>query len=114
MTGYVDNIHRESYNGKTMKMDFRPDFTKKVIRNIEFDYKHMYAIPGKDEESGDKFSYLYDKFEYSYANTIHALQGSEFPYFLYLHEDFMRNREDNKRIMYTAITRARKGVTVVI
>ena len=115
MTGFVDNIYRDSYNGKTMKMDFRPDFTKKIFKNIEFDYKHMYSIPGNEEnEVQNKFSYLYDKFEYSYANTIYALQGSEFPFFLYLHEDYMRDKEDRKRLMYTAISRARKSVTVVL
>ena len=38
--GFVDYIYRDSYNGKTMKMDFRPDFTKSVYKGIEFDYKH--------------------------------------------------------------------------
>lgn len=113
MTGFVDNVYRESYNGKTMRMDFRPDFSKKIFKNITFDYPHMYSIPGHNEEE-NKFNYFYDKFEYSYANTIHSLQGSEYPFMLYLHEDFMRNKEDIKRLMYTGISRASKSVTVVI
>ena len=49
-TGFVDYIHRDSFNGKTMTMDFRPDFTKSVFKDITFDYAHMYEIPGKNLE----------------------------------------------------------------
>ena len=63
-SGFVDYIYRDSYNKKTMKMDFRPDFTKSAFRNIEFDYKHMYAIPGQDNEENN-FGFYYDKMEYA-------------------------------------------------
>ncbi len=71
-TGFVDDIYRDSYNGKTMKMDFRPDFTKKVFKNIEFDYNHMYSILGSSDNKETPFSYLYDKMEYAYAITCHS------------------------------------------
>lgn len=113
LTGFVDFIHRDSYNKKTMKMDFRPDFSKKVFKNIEFDYNHMYKTPGNEEEE-TPFGYLYDKFEFAYAITVHSSQGSEFPGVLYLHEDFMRDPEDRKKLLYTAITRAREYINIVL
>ena len=112
-TGFVDFVYRDSYNKRTMKIDFRPDFTKKVFKNVEFDYNHLYAMPGVNPEE-TPFGYLYDKIEYAYAITTHSAQGSGFPGVLYLHEDFMRDPEDRKRLLYTAITRASEYINIVI
>ena len=95
-------------------MDFRPDFTKKVFKNVEFDYNHLYAIPGSEENKETPFGYLYDKIEYAYAITAHASQGSTYPRVLYMHEDFMRDPEDRKKLLYTAITRASESETIVL
>lgn len=111
LTGFVDNIYRDSFNGKTMKMDFRPDFIKKSFKNIEFDYIHMYSIPGQEEEN--KFAYFYDKMEYAYAITCHSSQGSTFENVMYLHEDFMKTNDERKKLMYTAITRASNALIFV-
>lgn len=111
-TGFVDYIYRDSFNKRTMKMDFRPDFTNKIFKNIEFDYNHMYAIPGEENET--PFGYLYDKMEYAYAITVHSSQGSQYNNVLFLYEDFMRDPEDKKRMLYTGITRAVQNVTIVI
>lgn len=112
-SGFVDYIYRDSYNKKTMKMDFRPDFTKSIFRNIEFDYKHMYTIPGQENEENN-FGFYYDKMEYAYAITCHASQGSQYGKVLYMHEDFMRDPEDRKKLIYTALSRAIESVIVVI
>lgn len=113
LTGFVDNIYRDSYNTRTMRMDFRPDFTKKIFRNVEFDYNHMYAIPGQEEDISN-FGFYYDKMEFAYAITTHSSQGSQWPGVLYLHEDFMRDPLDNKRLMYTAVTRASEYLIFVM
>ena len=110
--GFVDYIYRDSYNGKTMKMDFRPDFTKSVYRGIEFDYKHMYARPGVEEDE-NPFGFYYDKMEYAYALTCHSMQGSQAPFVLYLDEEFM-SKEDMKKLRYTAISRAQEQIVVVL
>ena len=112
-TGYVDGINRRSFNGKTMEMDFRPDFSKKIFKNITFDWNHMYAIPGYENNIETPFGYMYDKFEYAYAITVHSSQGSQWPNVTYMHEDFMRNPVDRKKLMYTAITRASDRITIV-
>lgn len=114
-TGYVENIYRDSFNGKTMKMDFRPDFTNKYFKNIVFDYKHMYSPPASAVEDSDSLSkdFYHDKMEYAYGITVHSSQGSQWLNTIYLHEDFMRDKEDKKKLMYTAITRAMESVTIV-
>ena len=112
LTGFVDNINRESYNKKSMKMDFRPDFSKKAFKNVEFDYRYMYSIPGVENESSP-YDFLYDKFEFGYAITTHSSQGSSWENVLYFHEPFLTG-DDNKKLLYTGITRASKSVVVVI
>jgi exodeoxyribonuclease-5 len=113
-TGYVENIYRDSFNGKTMCMDFRPDFSKKCFKNVTFSYKHMYEIPGtqNDEDSFiDKFN---DKMEYAYAITVHSSQGSQWDKVLYFMENMMRTELDRRRLNYTAITRAAKQIVIVL
>ena len=113
-TGFVDYIDKKSFNGKTMSMDFRPDFTKKVFKGVVFDYNHMYSIPNQDDTEETHYNYYYDKMEYAYAITTHNAQGGGWQNVLYLHEDFMRNPVDRKKLMYTAITRASESITIVI
>ena len=110
--GFVDYIYRDSYNGKTMKMDFRPDFTKSVYKGIEFDYKHMYARPGVEVDV-IPFGFYYDKMVYAYALTCHSMQGSQAPFILYLDEEFM-SKEDMKKLRYTAISRAEEQIVIVM
>lgn len=115
MSGSVTKVYRESFNKKSMMIDFKPDFGNGVFKKIEFDYKHMYVIPGQEEESElDKFRFVYDKFEFGYAITVHCSQGSEYGNVLYMHEPIMRSKEDNKKLMYTAITRASDIIGIVL
>ena len=113
-TGFVDRIDKRSYNTNTMIMDFRPDFTKKSFKNIEFDLNHMYAIPGSENNKITPYGYTYDKMEFAYAITVHSSQGSQWDNVLYMHENFMRSVEDRKKLLYTAITRAAKSLTIVL
>ena len=36
MTGFVDTIDKSTYDKKSMIMDFRPDFSEKIFRNVRF------------------------------------------------------------------------------
>lgn len=113
-TGFVDYIYRDSFNGKTMKMDFRLDFLKKSFKNITFDYNHLYAVPGIEEENSDYSSFFYDKIEFGYALTVHSSQGSQWPSVCFLYEDMMRDKEDRKKLLYTGITRASNELIIAI
>lgn len=110
-SGFVDYVYKDSFNGKTLKIDFRPDFSKSVFHGLEFDYKHMYSVPGQEEEE-NPFGFFYNKFEYAYAITCWTSQGSEWDNVLYLDEEYLRG-DDMKRLRYTAISRAKKSIVVV-
>ena len=121
MTGFASSVDKSTYDKKSMMMDFRPDFSDKVFKNVRFNYKYMYAIPTSSLSESDSKTiqddindYLMDKFEYAYAITVHLSQGSQMDKVLYLHEGMMRNKEDNKKLMYTAITRAVSSIVIVI
>lgn len=115
-TGFVTDIDRSSYNGKTMKIDIRPDFSNEVFRNVTFDYHHLYALPGQEEELTKENMYLkfVDKIEYAYSLTVHTTQGSQYPKVLFLAENMMRTKEDQKKLLYTGITRAQTELVVAI
>ena len=111
MTGFVDYIYRDSFDKRSMQMDFRPDFLKKSYKKVKFDYKHLYEVPGGEEVSS---AWYYDKFEFAYALTCHIVQGSQFPNVLFMYEDFSNNSTFIKKLMYTAITRATESIGIVL
>ena len=113
-TGYVERIDKRSFNKNTMIMDFRPDFCKKSFKNVEFDLNHMFFIPGAENNKETPYGYMYDKIEFAYAITVHSSQGSQWDNVLYMHENFMRTVDDRKKLLYTAITRAAKSLTIVL
>lgn len=116
-TGFVEYVYRDSFNGKTMTIDFKPDFSKKAFKNVTFSYKHLYEIPGQNNDEVETIDYtdIYnDKIEFAYAITVHSSQGSQWNNCLYLAENIMRNKEDRKKLNYTAITRASKSIVIVI
>lgn len=110
-TGVIDYIDRSSYNGRTINLDFRPDFTKNAFKNLVVDYKHIYAKPGEDESSN-----LYnDKIEFAYAITVHSSQGSQWDSVLFMDESYMMKDEfSRKSFEYTGITRAKSKLIVAI
>jgi exodeoxyribonuclease-5 len=52
-------------------------------------------------------------FAYAYAITCHKAQGSEWDKVLIFEEKFPYNKEEHKRWLYTAVTRARDKVVIV-
>jgi ATP-dependent exoDNAse (exonuclease V) alpha subunit len=79
----------------------------------------MYTAPHQSleetENSTDAINdYFSDRFEFGYAITCYLSQGSQFGKVLYLNENIMKTKEDQKKLAYTAITRAIDSVIVVI
>ena len=109
--GFVENIDRGSYNKYSMTMDFRPDFAKKIFTKVKFDYNHMFNITPEKEFKALK---TLSRFEFAYAITVHAVQGSEYESVLFMYENFFRNPKDRQRFLYTGITRATSQIIVVI
>ena len=114
--GVVRYVERESYNGKSLKIDFKPDFTKSEIRNLTIDYKRLMSqnlSDGPDDDQSSYFDYNLDVFEFAYAITVHSSQGSQWPNVLFMAEKFL-NDEDYKKFVYTAITRAMNSITIML
>lgn len=111
ISGTIDGLDKSSYNSRSMIMDFHPDFTKKSFRHVEFDFQHMFADPTVQNDEG--FSLL-DKFEFAYAITIYASQGSQYPKVLFMDDNKSRDKEMKKKIAYTAVTRASESLVYVL
>lgn len=112
MTGTVDYVDVSSFDGKGIKIDFKPDFTKKSFRNLNLDYKALFEPSKKKDELG---SYnKYSKFEFAYAITTWLSQGSEFDNVVFLLENHGFDPHIRKKILYTAITRAKNKITIVM
>ena len=114
--GIVTSVERESYDGKSLKIDFKPDFTKSELRNLTIDYKRLMNQNLDELKQDDEFhlfDYTLDLFEYAYAITTHSSQGSQYPNVLFLAEKIL-NEEDHKKFLYTGITRATEVLTLVI
>lgn len=113
LAGFVDGVNKSSYNGKSMKLDFRPDFTQKVFYDLKVNLEYMNTNPGenKDIYVGNDMN----AFEYAYAITTHLSQGSQYPNVTVLQErSAVRDESFFTKLMYTAITRAMDSVRIVI
>lgn len=115
--GYVEYCDKKSFTGDTLRIDFRPDFINKTIRNIPIDYKRL-KTQNMDSEAGIRDEIMrkrgIDAFEYAYAITCHLSQGSQWPSVLFLAERLFRDELDQRKFLYTGITRAMKSITIVL
>lgn len=109
LVGYVTDINLSSLYRDILYMSFQPDFMDRSFEKLSVNYKFLTALPEEKQDFG--FDDL-DRFEYAYAITTHLSQGSEYPRVLFMDEKF-QNREMQKRLRYTAITRAKDMVTYV-
>lgn len=113
--GTLEYVDKESFNGRDIKVDFKPDFTKKKFKNLKLDYKYLYQ--GKPKDYDDKIPYSRGRewFEFAYAITVHLSQGSQYENVVFLREDkYGWDNETYKKLQYTAITRAMDKITIVI
>ncbi|AHH03625.1 Exodeoxyribonuclease V alpha chain [Borrelia nietonii YOR] len=71
----------------------------------------IYALFKKEDEKYKKINFnLINKFELSFATTIHKSQGSEYQHVQIIIEDhpFL-----TKELLYTAITRAKESIEII-
>ncbi len=109
--GFIDYVDIESFNGKDLKIDFRPDFLNKKFKNLVIDYKRLFAPLGQDSENST-FA-RHEQFEFAYALTVHLMQGSQAGKVVYLDERSGWDKDTYKRLQYTAITRAQESIIIV-
>jgi len=111
LIGYIDDIYLDTYNGKSVSIDFRPEFLQdKAFRKISMDFEYLFQ-PVTDN-SMNRFNFS-NKFQFAYAISVHLSQGSQYPNVLYYRER-MGSRDYQQRLDYTAITRAVHGISIAV
>ena len=115
MTGVLEDVDMSSYNGKTIKINFMPDFINKTFNSVPVSYKHLFSQTEHMTESEKIAERYLNKIEFAYAITVHSSQGSQYPIVTFLEDQKGVFSEDvQRRLHYTAITRAREGIRYVL
>lgn len=110
MMGTVRNVYLDTYNGRSLTIDFQPDFvTDEYFKKVKIDYNNLIAKP---EDRTNKRSF-YDKFEYGYAATCHKMQGSEVDK-AFIYDEPYGTSDFRRKVLYTAITRAKQSLILAI
>lgn len=111
MIGYVTNVEKGSYNGKTLDISFVPDFNENIhFNNVRIDYKTLMNSIQTDNEKYSKGFSMFDMFEFGDVITVHLSQGSQAENVLFISEPFGCDRSLQSKLEYTGITRAREGL----
>ena len=113
MTGFVDHIYADELKPDRFVFDFRPDFLPVSFGHIKADYKSFFLQPGTEEYMENQVIHK-DKFEFAYAITDYSSQGSEWNTVLCFHEKRGKDSMEILRRLYTAVSRAKKAVYIVI
>jgi exodeoxyribonuclease-5 len=112
LIGYVDDMDLESYNRRSIKIDFRPEFkTEEIFEQVEIDYRYLFtdmAEAAKNENIMSKFN-NYNKFQFGYVITAHLAQGSQYDN-VFVYDERIGDQEYYNKWLYTSITRAVKGL----
>jgi len=103
LIGYAKN----DVNEESAKLTFKPEFTQNEF-DVPFD-----AYYWNTEIIDHKFK-RYNKFLLGYAITCHAAQGSEWENVVLKLEAFGNSEEEKRKWIYTAVTRAKNNITIII
>lgn len=112
MIGYVDFVNRRPSSHGKIEIDFRPEFTSTTFKSLPIDRKYLFD-PYDKRKTMMTFGNNSFVFELGYCITCHLSQGSQGENVLV----FVENYEDSdyfRKWLYTAVTRARKKLTIVM
>lgn len=123
--GYVKNIEeRTLHNLKSLGGDF-PIYNFDFITEVNENFNHLNAdkqmflteVPFVDNKvkywMKKAHVYIPEDFTYGYCITCHKAQGSQWDKVLIYEEGFPFDREEHKRWLYTAVTRAAEKLVIV-
>lgn len=114
MVGYVTSVDRNTRKRSSMmQIDFRPEFTQDEFKGLSINSRY----PFLDYSERKGINTMYDDnivFEFGYCITCHLAQGSQADSVL-IYDDMLGNTMSDyyKKWLYTAITRAKKELTIV-
>lgn len=111
MNGYIEDIYLDTYNGKKINIDFRPEFLDfDYFKNIPIDFNFLFMNQEEKKFAGRGYV---NRFEFGWAITTHLAQGSQYDNVV-LFVEKMGSRSYFNKWLYTAITRAKKKITIVL
>ena len=112
LIGYVDGVYRDA--GKAdMLIDFRPEFSNEVFHKIAI--SHSYPFMKYQERQQQNIRFLNGTaFEFGNAITCHLSQGSQYDTVLIYNESSSNSSLYQRQWLYTAITRAKKKLYLVM
>lgn len=110
LIGEITDIRRAGASRGYYTISFQPDFMDRDFEDLKLDLKYMRASYEQKKNWGIS---RYQKFEYGYAITVHLSQGSEYPRVLFA-DKYYRDRDYLKKLRYTAITRAKQSITIIL
>ena len=114
MVGYVTSVDRNTRKRSAMmNINFRPEFTTSEFERLPINSRY----PFLDYSERKGINTMYDDnivFEFGYCITCHLAQGSQADNVL-IYDDMLGNTMSDyyKKWLYTAVTRAKKGLTIV-
>lgn len=111
LIGYIEDIYLDTYNGKSICIDFRPEFMpEKCFRKIPIDFEYLFQPV--TEKSTNRFNFS-NKFQFARAITCHLSQGSQYSKVL-VYKERLGSWAYQRKWDYTAITRAVDGLVIAI
>jgi len=101
MLGTIENLRREGkvYLARIDLDDARRPYVGKIAAD-------QFGVTGRSSVRG------VDLFDYGYCLTVHKAQGSEADEVV-LFDEYPEHKEDRPRWLYTAITRAKRDLTII-
>lgn len=111
-TGILTNIDSSDVAKGYYTIDFHPDY---FPQNIDFEKLQVDAEYINADFTARKYMGRTpnEKFEYAYALTVYLSQGSEYNRVLYI-DDWFHDAKLTQKSRYTAITRAKESITIVL
>lgn len=111
MVGTLTNIDRSTTRRGYYRVDFAPDFLEgSEYVNLDMDMKYL-RLTAEEKRSIGRTENI--PFDWAYALTVYKSQGSEYDKVLFF-DSFFKDVDTARRSRYTAITRAKKAITIVI
>lgn len=114
MIGTVKTTNRNTATPKvSMNIDFQPEFSNQSFKEVPISSSYVLNSVEKRKLVNPKFA-PYTLFELGYCSTCHLAQGSQYPHIVIYLDASPSTSDYFCKWLYTAITRARYGLTLVM
>lgn len=107
----VNNPDVSTFDGKSLRIDFMPNYGYSPFLDIPIDYEYLISPHEERQKLKNSKFYCGEKFTYSYACTTHKSQGMTLNNVIYI-EEYL-NPSIQRNLNYVGITRARNKLIYV-